>query len=176
MLSSAELTHLWRKHSPALLLMARSRLGSAGTGYAEDCVQEAFIRLASQQQAPDDPAAWLMRVVRNAAIDAVRAQCRRRERESRSADEQEAWLEPVDLTLLETPSSDEIQNALKTLDETTRDIVVAHLWNDLTFRQIAEVVELSAATTHRRYEEGIETLRILLMKQVCSEEGPHGGA
>ena len=143
--------------------MARSRLGSAGTGYAEDCVQEAFIRIASQQQAPDDPAAWLMRVVRNAAIDTVRSQCRRRERETQSAGKHHTWLKPVDPTLLATPASDEIQNALMTLDETTREILVAHLWNDMTFRQIAEVVELSAATTHRRYEEGIKTLRSLLM-------------
>lgn len=146
--------------------MARSRLGSAGTGYAEDCVQEAFIRLASQQQAPDNPAAWLMRVVRNAAIDMVRAQCDRRDRETQSADQREVWLEPVNPTLLETPSSDEIQNALLTLDETTREIVVAHLWNDMTFREIAEVVELSPATTHRRYEVGIETLRSVLITNV----------
>ena len=149
--------------------MARSRLGSVGTGYAEDCVQEAFIRLASQQKAPDDPAAWLMRVVRNAAIDTVRSQYRRREREIQTVGKHHAWLEPVDPTLLAIPSSDEIKNALMTLDVTTRDIVVAHLWNDMTFRQISEVVELSAATTHRRYEDGIETLRSVLVKQVNSE-------
>jgi len=79
------------------------------------------------------------------------------------------WLEPIDPKLLDGPTSDEIQNAMTTLDDVTRDIVVAHLWNDMTFRQIAEVVELSPATTHRRYEDCIDALQSLLAKQVNSE-------
>lgn len=149
--------------------MARSRLGAAATGCGEDCVQDAFIRLASQHPEPDDPAAWLMRVVRNAAIDAVRSQCRRREREISSFDSHHAWLTPVDSSSLDGPSADEIQNALMTLDDVTRDIVVAHLWNDMTFRQIADVVELSSATAHRKYEDGLKTLRCLLTRRVNKE-------
>lgn len=165
MLSSAELSRLWRAHAAALLLLARSRCGTAAASAAEDCVQEAFIRLAAQEPAPDEPAAWLLKVVRNAALDAVRDQNRRSAREATAVSFRSAWLEPADPTSLDNPSADEIQNALKNLDDVTRDIVVAHLWNNMTFRQIAEAFELSHATAHRKYEAGISELRLLISAQ-----------
>ena len=42
-----------------------------------DVVQEAFLRLVRQKQQPDRPAAWLYRVVRNAAVSASRSEQRR---------------------------------------------------------------------------------------------------
>ena len=163
-LSSTELTLLWRKHGPALLLIARSRCGSAEFESADDCVQEAFIRLATQHPVPDDPAAWLVRVVRNAAIDVVRSQLRRKDRETRAVRERLPWLEPVDVSAMDQPSSEQIQSILLTLEDATREIVVAHLWNNMSFRQIAEAFELSHATTHRKYEAGIAELRTRLVK------------
>ena len=146
--------------------MARAHLSAAAGSDAEDCVQESFIRLASQQPAPDDPAAWLMRVVRNAAIDAIRSQRRRRDREIHAGCERHTWLEPINSATLDLPSFDQIQAVLMTLDDVTRDVVVNHLWNDMTFRQIAEVLEMSPATSHRRYEAGIEAMRTQLAQTV----------
>lgn len=145
--------------------MARTHLSAATGGDAEDCVQEAFIRLATQQPAPDDPAAWLMRAVRNSAIDAVRSQFRRRDREMTAGNTRQAWLKSVDLATLDVPSTDEIHLALMTFDTVTRDIVVNHLWNEMSFRQIAEVLEISPATTHRRYEAGLEEMRAILAQE-----------
>ncbi len=162
MLSSAELLRLWQKHAAALLLLARGHCGRVAGGVAEDCVQEAFIRLASQQSAPDKPSAWLVRTVRNAVIDAVRSEQRRTNREQLAARDRPAWLEPLESSSLDVPSPDEILSALQTLDDETRDILVAHLWNDMTFRQIAEVFDISHATAHRKYEAGIEQLRAAL--------------
>ncbi|MCA9008929.1 MAG: sigma-70 family RNA polymerase sigma factor [Planctomycetaceae bacterium] len=162
MLSSAELSRLWDTHAAALLLMARGRCGRVAGTEAEDCVQEAFIRLATQDPVPNDPAAWLMRVVCNAAIDAIRMQHRRVHREAQASNARPAWLQPADGTTLDAPSSDEIQRALLLLDDVTRDIVVAHLWNDMTFRQIAEVFDISSATAHRKYEAGIAALRSVM--------------
>lgn len=148
--------------------MARGRCGAAAGSEADDCLQEAFVRLATQNPVPDDPAAWLVRVVRNAAIDAIRSNRRKIDRETQALSERPAWLEPVDITAVDNPSSDEIQRALLTLDDTTRDIVVAHLWNDMTFRQIADAFEMSPATTHRKFESGIAALRNVLKTQTES--------
>ena len=164
MLSSAELSRLWERHSAALLLMARGRCGGTG-GDADDCVQEAFIKLATQSPVPDDPVAWLSRVVRNAAIDAIRSNQRRANREAEASAQRPEWLEPVDSSALDNPSPHEIQQALGALDDVTRDIVVAHIWNQMTFRQIAEAFDLSPATTHRKYEAGIEALRNVMSTQ-----------
>ena len=144
--------------------MARGRCSGAGCD-ADDCVQEAFIRLAVQDPIPEDPVAWLARVVRNAAIDAIRSNRRRAGRETEVAAERPAWLEPVNLSALDNPSPLEIQHALATLEDVTRDIVVAHIWNQMTFRQIAEAFELTPATTHRKYEAGIEALRKVMTNQ-----------
>ena len=39
----------------------------------EDVVQEAFLKLVAQRPLPDQPAAWLFRVVRNGALNAALA-------------------------------------------------------------------------------------------------------
>ena len=164
LLSSAELSQLWKKHSAALLLIARGHCGGTGNDI-DDCVQEAFIKLATQNPIPDDPVAWLARVVRNAAIDAIRSNQRRVDREAEAMAQRPVWLETVDPSALDNPSPGEIQDALTILEDVTRDIVVAHIWNQMTFRQIAEAFELSPATTHRKYEAGIETLRNFMTSQ-----------
>lgn len=121
-------------------------------------MQEAFIRLASQATTPNDCIAWLARVVRNAAIDAARSQRRRNQYENAATCTQTLLFEPAQV-LSDRPQTEELQLALQALDEETRDIVVAHVWNDMTFRQIADAFAMSAATVHRRYEAGIDTLR-----------------
>ena len=160
MISSAELTRLWREHAAALLLLARSRCGVA-IAQAEDCVQEAFIRLAAQAIVPQDCVAWLARVVRNAAIDAARSQRRRMRHEMTSRESRTELFEVADIAA-DRAQSEQVQLVLETLDEETRDVVIAHLWNNMTFRQIAEAFGLSTATAHRKYESGINSLRTSL--------------
>ena len=50
------------ENAAALVLYARQWCSAP-----EDVVQEAFLKLAAQKPAPDNPVAWLYRVVRNAA-------------------------------------------------------------------------------------------------------------
>ena len=137
---------------------------------AEDCVQESFLRLARQETVPSDPAAWLARAVRNAAIDAIRCQQRRMHRENIAAELQPQWLEAPDEAVVDQLSIDLLQQALLQLDDETRDIVVAHLWNEMTFRQIAEAFDTSAATAHRRYEAGLHQLRILMNAESYADQ------
>ena len=167
-LSSEQLSQLWQKHADALLLIARGHCRTL-PGAAEDCVQEAFIRLATQEPVPEVPVAWLVKTVRNAAIDAIRSQHRRVTREQMVARQRQVWLEPVDTCSLDQPSTQQIQYSLQQLDDVTRDIVVSHLWNDMTFRQIAAAFEMSHATVHRRYEAGIEQLRVQMKPDLENE-------
>lgn len=120
-------------------------------------MQEAFIRLASQEPVPADCLAWLVRVVRNAAIDASRSHRRRTAREQSTAIARRDSFEPEILSSGIT--SDDVLQALTMLDSETRDVVIAHIWNNLSFRQIADAFEISHATAHRRYEAGLIELR-----------------
>ncbi|MDO9407000.1 RNA polymerase sigma factor [Patulibacter sp.] len=68
-----------RRYRPALLRYAGS-LGRPGVVDREDVVQEVLVRAHRELRAgfvPDHLSAWLHRMVRNAAIDAVRARARR---------------------------------------------------------------------------------------------------
>src|SRR6478735_4651906 len=85
-----ELARLYREHAPALRLYARQWRDGG-----EDVVQDAFVRLAQQSPAPERPAPWLFRVVRNAALAVARAQTRRGRREA-GAVAAEAWYSTAD--------------------------------------------------------------------------------
>jgi len=153
-LSSKQLAELWRRHSAALLLLARS-YGEP----AEDCVQEAFIRLATQEPVPDSPVAWLFRVVRNEAVTQLRTQKRRCDRESLVAHEQPQWFEAPATVENVVADIDEIKRGLATLENATRDILVAHIWGNMTFREIADAFGVSRASAHRTYRQGIQQLQ-----------------
>jgi RNA polymerase sigma factor (sigma-70 family) len=153
-LSSQKLAQLWREHSATLLLLARSYGESA-----EDCVQEAFIRLATQEPIPDSPVAWLFRVVRNEAVSQLRSQKRLCDRESLVAREQPRWFEPAAAVDDNFADIDEIKRGLAALEDTTRDILAAHIWGNMTFREIADAFGVSSATAHRSYQLGIQRLQ-----------------
>ena len=72
-MDSDELGRLIDRHAAALELYARQWCETP-----EDVVQEAFLKLAGQGGLPENPAAWLFRVVRNGAINAAKAAKRRR--------------------------------------------------------------------------------------------------
>lgn len=124
----------------------------------EDAVQLAFCKLAAQTAWPEDPKAWLFKVVRNAALDSGKAERRRKNREQVAA-KPVRWFQEADIDGLDATSA---VQALQQLPEDQREVIVARLWSDLTFQQISELMVCSVSTTHRRYEAGLATLRRLL--------------
>jgi RNA polymerase sigma-70 factor (ECF subfamily) len=145
------LAELLEAHAAALELFA-SQLSQAPA----DVVQEAFVELAGQPEVPQNPVGWLYRVVRNRAASEARSARRRKRRESAVAAANEAWFQ--------TPAggdldADEAAEALRGLPEGLREVLVARIWGGLTFEQIGEVIQTSAATAFRRYEEALSRLR-----------------
>lgn len=143
------LARLIDERAAALVLYARQWCTTP-----DDVVQEAFVKFASLASPPEHPAAWLYRVVRNAALTAARGEARRRRHESAAA-RPEAWFAPTGGRLDGVAAS----AALAALAGEVREPVVAHLWGGLTFVQIGELMGTSAGTAHRRYLEGLAELR-----------------
>lgn len=156
-LDPKELASLWQASSAALTMLARARCR-----WPDDCVQEAFIKLSQQQALPRDPVAWLSRVVRNEAISQWRSESRRQRREVVAATERIHWFASQDANAVHPLDAMQLARAIESLNVEDREIVIAHVWTGLSFRQIADAFELSLAMVHRRYHASVEQLRTQL--------------
>lgn len=156
-ITPALLGSLLSAHGAALRLYARQFLsGAESDAAADDVVQEALLQLAKQSTLPDDPPAWLFRTVRNGALTARRRAERRRRHETSAGSARRGWFESRPEAQLDAAAA---AAALAALPDEVREVVVAHLWGGLTFEQIATIVGTSSSTAHRRYEQGLQTLR-----------------
>jgi RNA polymerase sigma factor (sigma-70 family) len=150
-LSPEAVTRLWDEHGAALALYARQWCDGP-----EDVVQEAFLLLVRQVVAPDNPVAWMYRVVRNRAINASRSRGRQSRRESAAAGRGEAWFEPTEGDRLDAAAAAE---ALRHLPFEQREAIVARLWGGLSFDEIARLSESSLSKVYRNYRRGLAALR-----------------
>jgi RNA polymerase sigma-70 factor (ECF subfamily) len=129
--------------------------------YAEDVVQEALVALLSERRPPANPLAWLYRTVRNGAIDAARANARRRKREQAVAQFRREWFEAEADAVLDAATA---QQALERLQPDFREIVVMRIWGELGFAEIAGVMGFSVSTVHTKWVAAIKQLRVILEK------------
>ncbi len=141
---------MFDRHGSALALYA-----SQWTEAADDCVQEAIVELARQAEAPENPPAWLYRVVRRRALTAARASRRRTAHEQMAA-EIRGGRRPREASATQNA---ELADLLATLDDEGREIVVLRVWGRLAWKEIAEVAGGSASTVQRRYVDALQKLR-----------------
>jgi RNA polymerase sigma-70 factor (ECF subfamily) len=141
-------------HAAALELYARQWCHSP-----EDVVQEAFLKLAGLHMPPENPAAWLFRVVRNGAIDAGQSARRRQRYEQAVAVESTPWFEDEAEAKPSSVDPKQAAEALQSLPLEEREVIIAHLWGGLTFEQAAAVAGCSSSTAHRLYVRGLSILR-----------------
>ena len=121
---------------------------------ASDVAQETFLQLTKDAaKVTGSLPGWLHRVATHKAIDLIRRDSSRKQREMQYAVHQPqkatAWREI-------SPYVDEGLNAL---DTEMREILVAHFLEGQTTRQIAGLRGISQATVSRRLEAGVVKLR-----------------
>jgi len=155
-------TDWYERHAPALLLYARQWARSAVD--AEDAVQDGFVRWwkSRRRGAPDRPPdhdlPLLFLAVKHAALDATRKARRRIRRE---ADAAQMLYDGADMF---SPDGAEswrraVETGLRRLPPEQREVLVLKIWGGLTFRQIAEVTEVSHNTAASRYRLALDRLR-----------------
>ena len=139
---------------PALLLFARRWTNSRAD--AEDVVQEAFVRFWRRQHSIENRA-LLYATVRSTALDRLRSDQRRARREAAAACENAEHSEP------EFAAADEGQQllaaAVERLPNEQQEVVVLKIWNELTFAEIAQVLEISQNTAASRYRYALSALK-----------------
>jgi RNA polymerase sigma-70 factor (ECF subfamily) len=162
-MSPRDLANLIDAHGPPLVLYARQWCDAP-----EDVVQEAFLKLFALRQPPDEPVAWLYRVVRNGALDAGTTSRRRQKREAAVARPIRWFVESE----VEGLDAEQAVDSLRGLPLEQREPIVAHLWGGLSFEQIGAVAGCSASTAFRRYTAGIDALREQ-MRVPCPNRSPN---
>jgi RNA polymerase sigma-70 factor (ECF subfamily) len=118
---------------------------------AEDVIQEVFLRLLRGVATGSLSPGYLFRAVRNGALNDIR----RRSREV-DLDGEVQWLESSSDS---TETALALQSALRVLPEEQREVVVLRVWGQLTFEEIAGVMDISPNTAASRYRYGLMKLK-----------------
>ncbi|HLH53530.1 MAG TPA: sigma-70 family RNA polymerase sigma factor [Verrucomicrobiae bacterium] len=129
-----------------------------------EVLQEIFTRLARQPQllgGARDQRAFLLRLAHNGAIDLLRRRSTRGKYHQQFGSAHPCPFAPDD-----DPDQQAFRKALATalgtLPEDQRAVVHLKLWEDLTFEQIAETLQIPPNTAASRYRYGIDKLRAQL--------------
>lgn len=149
-IDAEQLRQLIDAHGAALTLYARQWCSAP-----EDALQEALIELARQPRPPDRPRAWLYTTVRRRAMNIARSERRRAAHHRRACEGREPWF--VD-DLGEAFDGGELAAMLRRLPALEREIVVARVWGELPFAEIAELVVVSTSAAHRHYQKALSLL------------------
>lgn len=142
---------------PALLLFARRWTPSRAD--AEDVVQDAFVRFWRRERSLENRA-LLYAAVRSAALDRLRREQRRTRREALAFAGNEEHCEPVFAP--EDDGQQLLAAAVERLPDEQREVVILKIWNELTFAEIARVLEISQNTAASRYRYALGALKKIL--------------
>jgi RNA polymerase sigma-70 factor (ECF subfamily) len=161
---AAAFERLIRIHESTALAVAYGITGESAS--AADATQEAFIRAwqrLRELQEPQRFGAWLGRIVRNLATDVVRRGPRKwfASSDAMSHDVPCTRMTPAE-EVEQSDVSRRIEQALAELDELTRSAVVLRYYQNLSSKQIGELLEMSPAAVDMRLSRARSQLRRLL--------------
>lgn len=125
---------------------------------AEDVVSESFLKLArfaGRFRRDDDPSSWIMKIVKNTALDYVRKRKRLAE-----ADGENLYFIPDESY---SPEKREtailIESAMKRLSPDQRQAIYLRYYLDLTVREVGAAMNLARSTAERLIKNAEENLK-----------------
>ena len=122
---------------------------------AEDVTQDVFVKLflSPPDSSVKNPRAWIFRMARNSAIDALRKK-------------QSTVIEDTELAADDEISAlsmrMDIESAIRKLPYEEREILSLRINAELNFNEISRIVGLSLPATYRKYRKAIKTLKVFL--------------
>lgn len=155
---------LFDRHSAALALFARQWV--RGRADAEDVVQEAFVRLWKHEGPIENPPAYLYASVRTIALDTLRGDKRRTNRERVVMDERPTHEEPMLVSIEDDERRKAIELAMADLPHEQREVLVMKTWGGLSFKEIGEALNIPLNTAASRYRYALEGMRKTLAAEV----------
>ena len=158
-LTTGDFERIYDEHVVAMFRHGMALLGDEPA--VRDLLQDIFLKLAAGRldgAAIENERAYLLSMVRHAAIDRLRRTKVRRDH-----------AEQVRPELFETsPDPDreafrrQLEVALQQLPAEQREVVVLKLWQEHTFEEISRICDIPLHTAASRYRYGLDKLRQLL--------------
>ena len=142
---------LYRQYGAALLLFGSAISGNRDR--AQDAVHSVFLKALENGSVSEalDKKAYLFACVRNAVLNEIKLQDR-----NVPLDIDSAWFSPPDRDYAEERN---LRRALSSLPQDQREVLVLHIWGDLTFAEIGDLLSVSLNTAASRYRYALSKLR-----------------
>ncbi len=149
--NTAEIEALYRQHGAALMLFASAISGDRGR--AQDAVHQVFLKAIENRGVRQaiNKKAYLFACVRNAVLNDAKVQDR-----NMPLDVDSAWFSPPDR---DYAGEQNLRRALGELPNDQREVIVLHVWGELTFSEIADLQGVSSNTAASRYRYALSKLR-----------------
>lgn len=153
----AELELLYRQYGSALLLFAVAI--SRERSHAQDALHQVFLKLLESGGVHHavDVKAYLFACVRNAVLNENKV----RQRDV-ALNQESCWFDPPDRDYAEELN---LRRTLCALPDDQRQVTILHIWGELTFSQIADVLGISSNTAASRYRYALTKLREAMCKE-----------
>ena len=167
----AELVHRWAGRITAL---CHAKLGRADM--ADDLAQETLLRGFRALRSLNDPdkvGPWLCGIALRTCLDWLKA----KERSQINFSALAAGCHPEDLAWREGPRLDhddelrQLMAEVEALPEEWRKVIMLYYYEDLTYRDLAQLLGVSTATINARLTKARTLLRERLTRRFCGEPG-----
>lgn len=157
--SSEALAAIYNKYAGLLLKVAGGMLNDRLS--AEDIVHDTFVKLAQSAQTlaiSGSLKAYLVTCVTNR----VRDQFRKKVLPATNPSEEAVIINGPEQAMIQHETGQMIRQAMAAIPDEQRDVIVLRVQADLTFREIAGMLDISENTAQSRCRYGMEKLKHLL--------------
>ena len=140
---------------------------------AEDLCQEAFFRLHEKNMvfpSPDEAKYWLIRVVKNAALNYAKRKVRERKAYQRAFREDVKTIETGENVLLKKETLEEVKEALEKLPENLRMVLILKEYGELNYKEIGRALGISEGNVKVRVFRARERLAGLINAETRANE------
>ena len=144
---------------------------------AEDLCQESFFRLYEKNMVfpnPEEAKYWLIRVVKNAALNYAKRKERERKAYQRAFREDHRQEETGEGLLVKKETSEEVKTALDKLPENLRMVLILKEYAEMNYKEIGRVLGISEGNVKVRVFRARERLAVLLAD--AEQAAAKGGA
>lgn len=171
-LESGSIEQMYKELSPELYRYAFRLTGNSEE--SEDILADAFIRLLDslqhRKQKVNNIRAYLYRVVHNRAVDGFR----RKKRVTNEVDVALLEADPgVGAGAVDILAVDQVREALWQLTDQQRQVIMLRYYQDLSYREIGEVLDKPTGAVKALKHRGLNSLRRIFLRK--EEKGDRRG-